>query len=345
MAKEPLDLIVHLGDYIYEYKSTDNRPRRHNSDELNSLESYRNRYAQYKLDPLLKAAHALCPWLVVWDDHEFDNNYAGLISEERNIDPAAFATRRANAYQAFYEHLPMRSSCLPKGPDAQIYRRITYGQLINFEMLDTRQYRTDQPNGDGNKPITDDVLRPDATLLGDAQERWLMSELLQSTSQWNVLAQQVLMARVDRTAGTNRNFSMDQWAGYDAARTRLLRFISERKIPNPIVLTGDIHSNWANDLKIDFDRPEEPTVATEFAGTSISSGGNGAESPATLSQTLSENPFVHFHNTERGYVSCEVTPEAWHTHYRTVPYIAQPGAPLQTRRSFTVENGKPGITS
>lgn len=343
MAAEELDLVLHLGDYIYDGAGVDNRVRKHAGPDLSTLEQYRNRHAQYRLDPLLQAAHARCPWVVVWDDHEVDNNYAGEISEEANVSPAEFLLRRANAYQAYYEHMPLRKPALPHGPDMLLHRRVPFGRLAEFQMLDTRQYRTDQPNGDGTKPLTGDALSPRGTLLGDKQERWLMSGLLRSTANWNVLGQQVMMARVDRQGGSEAKFSMDQWSGYDVARRRLLGFIAERRVPNPIVIAGDIHSNWVNDLKVDFDRPESPTVATEFVGTSISSGGNGTEKPKFLDTIMSENPFVRFHNAERGYISCTATPSEWRSDYRVVEFVDRPGAPVVTRRSFVVENGSPGV--
>lgn len=342
MAAEDLDLIVHLGDYIYEMAGRDKMVRKHHGAELDSLEDYRNRYAQYRTDPLLQTSHARCPWLVVWDDHEFDNNCAGAISEQKDVDPASYLLRRANAYQAFYENMPLRRRALPHGPDLKLYRQLQYGSLANFQMLDTRQYRTDQPNDDGNKPLTGDVFAPNATLLGKRQERWLMANLLESPAQWNVLAQQLMMARVDRVPGEEARFSMDQWAGYDVARKRLLRFLAERRVLNPIVLAGDIHSNWVNDLKVDFDRADDATVATEFVGTSISSGGNGSATPKGLDELLSENPFVRFHNAERGYISCTVTPMEWRSDYQVVEFVDRPGAPLVTRASFVVEPGSPG---
>ncbi len=342
MAREDLDLVVHLGDYIYEYAGKDNLVRKHTGPEITSLEHYRNRYAQYRLDAHLQNTHALCPWLVVWDDHEFDNNCAGDISEELQVQPEEYLLRRANAYQAYYEHMPLRRQSLPFGPDMQIYRTVKFGRLAAFEMLDTRQYRTDQPNGDGNKPLIGDVFKPRGTLLGSRQEKWLMAELLASTSEWNILGQQVMMGRADRIAGAGTGFSMDQWSGYDVARKRLLRFLDERHVSNPIVLTGDIHSNWVNDLQVDFDNRHDPVVGTEFVCTSISSGGNGAEIPKGHAATLSENPFVRFYNTERGYVSCTVTEKSWKSDYQVVPFVDRPGAPLITRRSFVVENGQAG---
>ena len=342
MAAENPDLVLHLGDYIYEYEGKDNRIRKHSGPEITTLEHYRNRYAQYRMDPQLQTMHALCPWLVVWDDHEFDNNCAGAISEEKGVSSADFLLRRANAYQAYYENMPLRKPAIPAGPDMLLYRTLDYGRLARIEMLDTRQYRSDQPNGDGLKPLTGAALDPAATMLGEQQERWLLQELSTSKSLWNVLGQQVMMGRVDRVPGADRKFSMDQWSGYDVARTRLLAALAERRIANPIVLTGDIHSNWVNDLLTDFDRPNDPAVATEFVCTSISSGGNGVQKAAGHALLMSENPFVKFQNSERGYVSCEVTPKEWLSRYQVVEYVDRPGAPLVTRSAWTVEAGRAG---
>ena len=342
MLKDDLDLVVHLGDYIYEYGGKEKKPRKHIGNEINSLVDYRNRYAQYRTDEHLQSMHAQCPWLVVWDDHEVDNNYCSDISEEHSFDKDLFLLRRANAYQAFYEMMPLRRSSLPKGPDSQIYRSIPFGQLANFHMLDTRQYRSDQPNGDGNKPLTDEVFNPQATMLGIEQERWLCRELIASTGAWNVLGQQVMMARVDRMEGEPTAFSMDQWAGYDVPRRRLLSFLEERQVPNPIVLTGDIHSNWVNDLKVDFNYPDSKTIATEFVCTSISSGGNGIDRTKNHDHILAENPFVKFQNSQRGYTRCEVTPKQWKADYQVLDYVETPGSPINTRASFVVESGHPG---
>jgi alkaline phosphatase D len=343
MAKEDLDVIAHLGDYIYEGSATQNKVRKHNSREIETLDEYRNRHALYKTDADLQGAHAACPWLVTWDDHEFDNNCAGEISEEANVQPATFLKRRAAAYQAYYEHMPLRRSSLPKGPDMQLYRQLAFGNLVQLFVLDTRQYRTDQPCGDGNKPPCADALRDDATLLGKAQEKWLCDGLAASGTKWNLLAQQVMMARVDRAAGDTIAYSMDQWPGYEANRRRLLRFFHDRKIANPVVIGGDIHSNWANNLVADFGDLDSAIVASEFVGTSISSGGDGTPTPRDLDKLYSENPFVKFHNAERGYVSCTITPGEWRSDYQVVETVTKPGAPLITRASFVVEAGKPGV--
>jgi alkaline phosphatase D len=343
MAREDVDLAVHLGDYLYEYAGTEKKVRKHAGGELDSIDDYRNRHAQYKTDPALQAAHAAVPWIVTWDDHEFDNNCAGAVSEEKGVSPEAFLKRRARAYQAYYEHMPLRRSALPDGPDMLLYRRIAFGRLAEFFVLDTRQYRTDQPCSDGNKPPCAAVYDPQATLLGARQRRWLLDGLGAAAARWNVLAQQVMMARVDRSPGERVAYSMDQWPGYESERRYLLKCLDEQRVGNPVVLAGDIHNNWANDLVVDFDNPGSKTVATEFVGTSITSGGDGSNIPKGLDRLLSENPFVKFHNNERGYVRCEVTPGLWRTDYQTVAYVTRPGAPLVTRASFVVEDGQPGL--
>jgi alkaline phosphatase D len=341
MATEDLDVVFHLGDYIYEGPGRDNLVRRHHGPELTTLRHYRERYAQYQLDPDLQAAHAAFPWIVTPDDHEVDNNYAGEISE--NNDPRdQFLARRAAAYQAYYEHMPLRRRSIPSGPNIQVYRQFTYGQLASFFVLDTRQYRTDQPCGDTTKPPCPGTAEESATLLGPAQERWLLESLDKSRRRWNVLPQQVMMARVDQMAGPEERISMDQWSGYDAGRTRLLDFFARRRTSNPIVLTGDIHSNWVNDLKVDFGNEKSPCVATEFVGTSITSGGDGVDLPERLIGVMKENPFVRFYNGQRGYVTCSVTPQQWQTDYQVVDFVTKKESPRRTRASFVVEDGRAG---
>ncbi|HCS53629.1 MAG TPA: alkaline phosphatase, partial [Planctomycetaceae bacterium] len=231
MQQEDLDLVVHLGDYIYEYGGQDKKPRKHIGKEIETLDEYRTRYSQYRLDETLQETHRLFPWLVTWDDHEFDNNYANLVSEQEGISPEEFLIRRMNAYQAYYEFMPLRRSSFPQGPNMKLYRGCQYGRLANFHVLDTRQYRTDQPNGDHQKPMEGKVFDQTATMLGQDQEYWLMTSLLESQSTWNVLAQQVMMAPLNRGEGDEKRYSMDQWPGYEISRRRLLRFFHERKIP------------------------------------------------------------------------------------------------------------------
>jgi alkaline phosphatase D len=343
MMREDLDFVAHLGDYIYEAAGQDKKVRKHVGPRLETLEHYRNRHAQYKTDEFLQATHAKFPWIVTWDDHEFANNCAGCVSEKADELPEQYLIRRANAYKAYYEHMPLRTGQLPKGPDLQLYRKVSFGRLAEFDVLDTRQYRTDQPCGDGNKAPCEGCFNETGTILGPEQEKWLCRTLDESQSTWNVLAQQVMMARVDRVPGELVGYSMDQWPGYEVNRQRMLKFFGERPKLNPIVLTGDIHNNWANNLVVDSADEKARPVATEFVGTSISSGGDGAETRKDTASIYAENPFVKFFNAERGYVSCEVSPEKWTTHYRTVPVVTKPGGELKTRRSFVVERDRPGL--
>jgi alkaline phosphatase D len=342
LVREDLDLIVHLGDYIYETGPAPNRVRLHHSPEVFTVDDYRARYAQYKLDPALQAAHAMAPWIVTWDDHEVMNNYANDIPGK----PAPrdeFLRRRAAAYQAYYETMPLRRAQLPSGPDMLLYRKLEFGRLASFHVLDTRQYRTDQPQGDGKKPTSPVLMDPKGTLLGARQRDWLFNGLERSSATWNILAQQVMMARVDLDPDPVISHSMDQWPGYEFERRRVLKHFHDRKIKNPVVLTGDIHSNWANELIADFDQLDSQSVGVEFVGTSITSSGDGTATPRALPHLLAENPFIKFHNAERGYVSCEVTPKTWRSDYKTVPFVSRPGAPLNTRASFVVESGRPKL--
>ena len=345
MAADEIDLIVHLGDYIYEYEAGRNgKVRQHLGGEIESLDDYRIRYSQYRSDPLLQRAHAHCPWFLTWDDHEFDNNCAGEISEELGMDPVRFLTRRANAYQAYYEMMPLRASCLPQGDSLRLYRGASFGRLADFLILDTRQYRSDQPNDDRHSPLNESALATSQSILGREQRNWLCGELIHSEATWNVLAQQVMMGMVARSVREDvPYYSMDQWPGYAHERMQFAQFLADRHVPNPIVLTGDIHSNWVNELRVDDRREDLPLVATEFVATSLSSGGNGVAEPAGLPELLSNNPCVKFHNAERGYVRCRVTPQRWQSDYMVVDDVLKPGGKTSVRASFVVEAGDPSV--
>lgn len=350
MARDEVDLVFQLGDYIYEYPGEEGRVRKHlgpKDRKIQTLEDYRGRHVQYRLDPMLHGMHALCPWFVTWDDHEFDNNYAGEIQEEQPrgtppMDPVDFLIRRAAAYQAYYEMMPLRPRSLPQGPDMQLYRKASFGRLAEFFVLDTRQYRTDQPNGDGLAPLNEEATRRTNTILGRRQRGWLDAGLLASKGTWNVLAQQVMMGMVEFNLPNRSGYSMDQWPGYFEERVNLAAFLADRRVPNPVVLTGDIHSNWANNLRVDDRKHDQPVVATEFVGTSMTSGGNGTASPDGLDRLLADNPCVQFHNRERGYVRCVVTPKEWRSDYVAVEDVTRPGGTVVTRASFVVEAGQPG---
>ena len=345
MAREDLDVVVHLGDYIYEhaanvYQASSGNVRHHAGAETVTLDGYRQRFAQYRTDPDLQAAHAAFPWIVTWDDHEVDNNYAGDIGQDGE-PPAVFRARRAAAYQAYWEHMPLPAGWAGQNAELRLYRRFAFGRLADVNVLDTRHYRTDQPCGDRN---TDCPGRKASSqsIMGSDQEAWLLDGLRRSTARWNVIAQQVFMAQLDLKAGPERGFYVDGWDGYVASRNRLLAVLAERPASNPVVLTGDIHANWVADLKANFDEPRSATIGTEFVGTSISSGGDGSDSTAAAQTALAENGHLRFHNSRRGYVRCAVTPGRWTTDFRVVPYISRKGAPISTRASFVVEAGRPG---
>jgi alkaline phosphatase D len=341
LAGEDLDVVFFLGDYIYEGPGTPGRVREHLGPEIVTLEDYRRRYAQYKSDPDLQAAHAACPWIVTPDDHEVENNYAAEVSET-NEPVDVFLARRAAAYRAYYEHMPLRRTSMPQGPWLPVYRRFSYGALASFFVLDERQYRSDQVCGDGAGPPCAAALDPARTMLGADQVQWLAEGLDRSRARWNVLPQQVMMADVDLTPGPNVRLSMDQWPGYEHERRWLLDFLHTRRPANPVVLTGDIHSSWVNDLVHRDASDRAAVVATELVGTSMSSGGDGGPLSARAQSMVAENPFVKFHHTRRGYVSCELTSKALRAAYRVVDVVTKPGAPLRTEATFVVENGRPG---
>jgi len=345
MAQDQLDLVFHLGDYIYEYKTgNQGQVRLHHGKEIESLAEYRVRYAQYKSDQLLQNMHSSCPWFVTWDDHEFDNNYANDISELKGIDPVDFLIRRANAYQAFYENMPLRRTSVPAGPNLQLYRKTSFGQLAEFMVLDSRQHRSDQPNNDQRSQINNAAMSPKVTMLGTRQRNWLKQSLVQSRGAWNVLAQQVMMAMVGMPNGdVPMTYSMDQWPGYTYERMNLLRFMTEHKVANPVVLTGDIHMNWANELRVDDRKPDTPVVATEFVGTSISSAGDGQDKIKDHDKLLSDNPCIKFHNRQRGYVRCTLTPETWTSDFMVVDKVTKPGGKVTKRTSMVIESGDPKL--
>jgi alkaline phosphatase D len=341
LAREDLDAVLFLGDYIYEYATAENPVRPVTGPEAATLDGYRQRYAQYKTDPDLQAAQAAFPFIVTWDDHEVDNDYANDRSQD--ADPREpFLLRRAAAYQAYFEHMPLRAVRRPRGPDMPLYRSLPYGRLLDFSVLDTRQYRTPKPCGASQSALCDDARAATATILGQRQREWLFDHLAESPARWHVLAQQVMMARLDLVAGPPEEFSMDKWTAYQADAQAVFDFFGTGKASNPIVLTGDIHSNWASNLHA---RPADPTsaiVGVEFAGTSITSTRDGVEISARNQAILPDNPHVKFHNGQRGYVRCTVTRERWTTDYRVVPFVSRPGASIETRASLVVENGRPG---
>ncbi len=348
LAAENPDVIAALGDYIYEGASKPLGPgvfRSHAGGECHTLADYRRRYAQYKTDPDLQAAHAVAPWVVVPDDHEVSNNYAGLVPQVR--DPG-FAARRAAAYRAYWENMPLRPASVPTASGLSLYRRLAWGRLVTLHLLDTRQYRDDQACGGDAGPVCAGRLGDGRQMLGAAQEQWLRAGLAGSTAVWDVLAQQVLFATIDRDPGPGKVEQMDAWDGYPAARRRVLDMLAAggaggRRL-NPVVLTGDEHRNYANDLYRDFDRVRGASpVGVELVATSISSSGNGRDADPATDQQLATNPHVRFANSQRGYVLTRFDAGSARADFRVVPYVDRPGAPISTRASFAVPADEVGL--
>ncbi|MGB8701532.1 MAG: alkaline phosphatase D family protein [Thermosynechococcaceae cyanobacterium] len=343
MANADLDMVFHLGDYIYEgAPSQQKRVRQHIGPRATDLDSYRLRYALYKSDPDLQAAHAAFPFICTWDDHEVENDYANDISP-KTADPVSFLQRRQAAYQAYYEHMPLRPASMPQGNQMQLYRRFTFGDLAEFSVLDTRQYRDKHPCGDDSKLAGSDCLEriaPERSMLGKNQEDWLLAGLAQSKTRWTVIAQQYLMAELALDNGTGQAYRKDGWDGYAASRRRILEALRQTQAQNPITLGGDIHSFWVSDLKPDFQDPKSPVVATEFVGTSISSQGPTYE---LLASFLPKNPHIkYFESRYRGYMQCSVTPKQWTSRLQVVDTVAQPKSTLRTLATYVVEAGRPG---
>ena len=363
LAAEDLDVVVHLGDYTDEYEPSSRfADRRHTMpatpglDQLVTLDDYRARHAQYKSDPALQAAHAAFPWIVTWDDHEVENNYATFADEIDDTGPARqtvaeFRRQRAAAYQAYYEHMPIRADLRPGSADLRIFRRFDFGRLLRLNVLDTRQYRTDQPGGfPGDFGLaTAGTANVDGTLTGEDQERWLAAGLNRSPARWNVVAQQVMMSRIKfpNPAGGVPPIvaNLDQWDGYAPQRTRFLQHLVNARVANPVILAGDIHSTWFSELKLDFDRPEQAPVAVEFTATSISSDFPAAFDAPLKAANPALNPHVrYFDGSRRGYLRCTVNRAVWHTDVRTVETIDVPDAPVSTSASYAVEAGTSTIT-
>jgi alkaline phosphatase D len=346
IVEDDLDFVVHTGDYIYEYgpneyKVASGNVRLHDGPEVSDLTSYRNRHALYRLDPDLQAAHAAYPFIVTWDDHEVENNYAAGIPEDGQ-DPVPFEARRANAHQAYWEHMPLRRASRPTGTAMALYRRLQYADLATISMLDTRQYRSPQACGDGTQTVPcGEWADPARTLTGAEQEQWLFDGLTSSATTWNILGQQIFMAERDFLVGEGERVSMDAWDGYPAARDRLLGFAAEHQVPNLVVLTGDVHRHWAADLHADFDDPASAVLGSELVCTSITSGGDGVDD--SQPNVRAENPHIKYCNSRRGYLRCDVGRDVWRSDFLTMPYVSQPGAPIAVDASWVIEAGHPGL--
>lgn len=320
------DLVLFLGDFIYEYAGVPvggATVRSHDGAEIMAIGDYRNRYAQYLRDADLQASRAVCPWLVIWDDHEVDNNYAGLVPEDIAMI-ADFAVRRLAAYQAWWEHMPVRMARPTSTEAFTIYRSVAWGDLANVILLDGRQYRTNQACGDvalSLDPPCPTAAQPQRTMLGDTQEQWLTGQLAGTTATWPVIAQQTVMTEAT-LGGAILNF--DQWDGYGPARDRLLAAAGAAE--RAIVLTGDIHLAGVGAL---------PGVGVEFVTTSISSSGNV---PFDLQDTVASlGNIIAIELAHRGYTRHVVRSDGWTAEFRIVDDVTSATSPLSTWKTFFVD--------
>ncbi len=352
------DAVVFLGDYIYEYPGALNAVRAGTGTWALTLDDYRKRYALYKGDADLQAAHAACPWFVVWDDHEVQNDYAGLSPGDSGPPVADFAARRAAAYQAYYEHMPLRASVLTRGltglasgAEMRIYGEARFGQLAALYLLDARQYRSPQACTRGGKPGSSNVdpatcaawTDPARTMLGVEQERWLDDRLRANagTGGWNLLGQSTLFGPRDFKPGAGAVFWNDGWDGYAPARRRLVDALQRHRVANPVLLGGDVHENWVGHVLADYADPSSPSVGVEFCGTGITSrsGGN-----ARIAELLAENPhFVYADAERKGYGIVDIAPQQAGVSLRVVSDVTARQTDVQTLARFAVQAGKPRV--
>src|SRR5213593_3560265 len=342
LAREDLHAVLFLGDYIYEGTARGDVIREYGKRGWSySLADYRDRYAQYKTDRDLQAAHAAFPWIVTWDDHEVENNYAGGIAKEDPRNKAAIAERTAG-YQAFYEHMPVRTP-RPQGPDLKLYRSVAYGGLATFFVLDTRQYRSPEialckeqdETPSGYCPAS---LDPKRTMLGAEQRVWLLTGLAESNAAWNFIAQSVRFAQQDSSPDAGRHIfdGVDNWMGYVADRQLILDQLARTR--NPVVLSGDSHVNFVYDLRRDFSDPTSPAVAAELLGTSISSEGDPFIPQTEFTQSA-KNPQLKFFDNHRGYVRCTLERGRLTADFRAVSTVRVPTASVSTTATFAINDG------
>ena len=341
MAAQPLDLVIHLGDYIYENSWGSHHVRHHPGAIPTQLAEFRDRYALYKSDTDLQAAHAAFPWLVIWDDHEVANDYTDDVSP-RTVSAAQFLAIRAAAYQAWYEHMPVPASMRPRGAGATIYARYRFGRMLDVLLLDGRQYRSHHAclTGRSASPLADCPARvaADRSFLGAAQEAWLARELALAPARWTVIAQPTLMAQADRAVGPGHGYWMDGWDGYSAARGRLLDALAGDSRRNPLVISGDVHAFYAADLCRD---PDARPVATEFVGGAITSEG---PSEANIANLLAKNShFRYGRGDRRGYALMALDHRNCTVEYRALEDEKSANSKIDLMARFTVEPGTPGV--
>ncbi len=355
LAREDLNFVYHYGDFIYEYSveyqfdgGLPIEPvRRSGIRGLIDVHDFRMAYAQQIGDIDLQAARSRQVFLSSYDDHEIRNNWVSDNDDwtrdpndtREPVAPEVFMLRKQAAMQAWYEHMPVRRALLPRGGMVAMHREFRFGDLMAMQVLDTRQYRSNQPCGDGFKPACAGVSDAAAQVLGREQEAWLARNMADQSAVWNALAQQITMMSLDRRrrpGEPEKILNLDSWAGYDVARDRMMARLAGRR--NAVVLTGDEHQNFCGNL-VHRDR----VVGAEFVTTSLASGGDGQDKRPGTDEWLGYNPNLQFANNQRGYTVCNVTPDAWATDYMVVDKVSVRDNRLSKRATATVARDQPGI--
>ena len=373
LAQEDVDLVICLGDYIYErvfYEPAvrEDKLGANRDGEVQTLAEYRQKYALYHSDPNLRAVRASFPLMAISDDHEVEDNYARDLPGEATLDRRVeFLERRKNGYRAYFEQMPFRpikpQRRRRKSQRFRNYRRIRLGRSAELFLLDQRQYRDDQPCGDELPPVPpcpeEERNDPSRTLLGSEQKAWLKRGLQESKATWKLIASQVMMMAVDVPAGNPVN--MDQWDGYGAERRELLEHVAANGIENVAVLTGDIHTFFAGRVTPSGRQVagSPAPVATEFVAGSMTSlgipesvaGATGTPLPPETVAVLSDsegfraqNPHYAYVDTDRrGYGVVEAADDALGVKFRSPQTTEKPESEVSTLASFRVSSGVPDV--
>ena len=348
IAQQAFDFVLFVGDYIYESSNAQYALRKHNTEEPKTLAQYRLRYEQYKRDPMLQAAHAAHPWVMMWDDHEVVNDYANDVDRQYTTKEV-FLLRRAAAYQAYFEHQPV---LLGPDPDSaaqasmRLYDHFHWGRLADVWTLDCRQYRSAQAcrdplRGGGRMVMQCDALSdPQRTMLGWEQEQWLEKTLRPSNRTWKLLAQATQISSTSVPAPAGRAYWNDAWDGYPEARKRLLQNVAAANLKNVVTLGGDVHMNVAANLRMAINDPQSPVLASEFVTTSITSRGMGDKALATIRESNAD--LLHARADERGYTAITVTPDTLRCDFKTTAFPAGSESGFKTQASYVVHKDTPG---
>jgi alkaline phosphatase D len=345
IAARDLDFVLFLGDYIYETRSTSVQVRLHEGPPPTTLDGYRARHATYKLDLDLQASHAAHPWLLVWDDHEVRNDYAG----ERTSGVRAgadFLRLRTAAYKAYFEHMPVAPDQLPVNGAMRMHDQFLWGRLAQLWTLDGRQYRSAQACGAPHQAQgqirwhCDELADPRRSVFGEAQEQWLQQGLARSDRSWKLLAQATQMSSWGVDTPLARGVYTDGWDGYPRARERLLQGVRDARVADVVSLGGDVHRHVAAQLRLAPNDSASPVLASEFVTSSISSRGLPE---AVMQAVRSSNPdLLHARSDERGYALVDVTPALLQCEFRATPYPVSAQAQLHTQARYAVKAGRAG---